>query len=149
MTTSNPFPAACITKLGKISDRLIAAELNIPVAAVAAERKRRRIKPARGGPRPKGDAKRSVRIQVLVTADVAARVDVARDTMSRSDWGSSAIESALIHQRDAQEIADLREVVGASDAAIAKQRTAIHELNRVIDELRSNSETPSDPALAE
>jgi len=93
--TASQFPSAGIPMLGNISDRLIAADLSIPVAAVAAERKRRRIKPTRSGPRGKGDAKRSVRIQVLVTADVAAQVDAARGTMSRSDWGSSAIYSAL------------------------------------------------------
>lgn len=93
-----PFPIAAIPRLGTISDRLIAAELGIPVAVVAAERKRRRIKPTRSGPRGKGDAKRSVRIQVLVTADVAAQVDEARGTLSRSDWGAAAIHNSLQSQ---------------------------------------------------
>ena len=90
-----PFPAAGVELLGTMSDRVLAAQLGVPWAAVTEERKRRRIPPARSGPRAKGDAKRSERIQVMVTVEVAARVDAARGDLSRSDWGAGAIERAL------------------------------------------------------
>jgi hypothetical protein len=91
-----PFPPAGIPLLGTMSDRLLAAQLGVPFRAVTVERKRRRIEQAPSGRRPRDPAdNRSERIQILVTAEIAARVDAARGDLSRSDWGAAAIKRAL------------------------------------------------------
>jgi hypothetical protein len=94
--THPPFPAGGVPLLGTLSDRLLARQLGVPWTAVTAERKRRRIAPARSGRRLKDPAdKRSVRLQALVTPDTLARVDAARGSVSRSDWTATAVLAAL------------------------------------------------------
>lgn len=51
----------------------------------------------RGGRPPLGAAKRSARVQIMVTPDVDDRITIAADAadLSRSDWGAAALERAL------------------------------------------------------
>ena len=92
---STKLPRIAIRQLGRIGDRAIAEQHAVPISLVTAERERRGIAPAPSGPRPKGDAARSERIQVLVLPAVAARIDQARGRLSRSSWAADVLERAL------------------------------------------------------
>ena len=70
---------------------------------VTRRRPRATRKPApKVGRPPLGPAKRSRRVQILVTPEVDRRIAEAADRalLSRSDWGAAALERALEAQTD-------------------------------------------------
>lgn len=72
-----PWTAETIALLGTIPDPVISARTGIPLAGVKAERRRRRIKPATGGPKPQRGAVADVPRTIKLTRAEADAQDAA------------------------------------------------------------------------